>query len=166
MGEDFAPYLRDYHHNTMILNVKSERIEHRAFWRRSVRRGRCDYFFLDCSFPIQQLVRLGEHRIAVRFSEFEPIERAGPGQRGRLGVDRLFYEVAPGRSCVYARLEGRFQDLHRLAGLQGHDPAKIGEFARQLAPYEIAAVCKHPALWTEVMGPSSPCERQPASQNG
>ena len=28
-GEDFEEYLKRYHHGTMILNVKSERIEHR-----------------------------------------------------------------------------------------------------------------------------------------
>ena len=26
-GEDFEDYLKEYHHGTMILNVKSERIE-------------------------------------------------------------------------------------------------------------------------------------------
>ena len=28
-GEDFEEYLKAYHHGTMILNVKSERIEHK-----------------------------------------------------------------------------------------------------------------------------------------
>ena len=28
-GEDFEEYLKHYHHGTMILNVKSERIEHK-----------------------------------------------------------------------------------------------------------------------------------------
>lgn len=29
-GEDFEEYCKVYHHGTMILNVKSERIEHEA----------------------------------------------------------------------------------------------------------------------------------------
>ena len=29
-GEDFEDYLKEYHHGTMILNIKSERIEHKA----------------------------------------------------------------------------------------------------------------------------------------
>ena len=29
-GEDFEEYLKEYHHGTMILNIKSERIEHKA----------------------------------------------------------------------------------------------------------------------------------------
>ena len=29
-GEDFEEYCKVYHHGTMILNIKSERIEHKA----------------------------------------------------------------------------------------------------------------------------------------
>ena len=29
-GEDFEDYCKEYHHGTMILNIKSERIEHKV----------------------------------------------------------------------------------------------------------------------------------------
>ncbi|HEY2883239.1 MAG TPA: hypothetical protein VGJ15_12415, partial [Pirellulales bacterium] len=75
-GEDFADYLRHWRHRLMILNIKSERIEHRVL--ELVKQHQVqDYFFLDSSFPmIRQLARLGERRMAVRFSEFEPVEAA------------------------------------------------------------------------------------------
>src|SRR5207237_75233 len=75
-GEDFADYLRDYRHALAILNVKSEWVEPRVL--DLIREcGVGDYFFLDCSFPmIRWLVARGERKIAVRFSEFEPVESA------------------------------------------------------------------------------------------
>src|SRR5437016_354194 len=75
-GQDFADYLQHYRHGLMILNIKSERIEHRVLELVQAADIR-DYFFLDSSLPmIRALVRQGQHRIAVRFSEFEPIESA------------------------------------------------------------------------------------------
>lgn len=75
-GEDFEKYLKEYHHGTMILNVKSERIEYRILEllkTYSIRR----YFFLDCSFPmIRELCGMGERRIAVRVSEYEGMDTA------------------------------------------------------------------------------------------
>ncbi len=74
-GEDFHEFLVHYHHGTMILNIKSERIESRVL--NEIRRAGTvrDYFFLDCSFPmIRTLISQGERKIAVRFSEFEPAE--------------------------------------------------------------------------------------------
>lgn len=73
-GEDFETYLESYRHRTLILNIKSERIEWRVLDILQ-RRGISDYFFLDCSFPmIYQLSEKGEHRIALRFSEYEGLD--------------------------------------------------------------------------------------------
>ncbi|NOU87920.1 hypothetical protein GC102_19420 [Paenibacillus sp. LMG 31460] len=73
-GEDFEEYLKHYHHGTMILNIKSERIEWRVL--ELVKKYNIQkYFFLDCSFPmIVQLEKHGENNIALRFSEFEGID--------------------------------------------------------------------------------------------
>src|SRR5215470_14481721 len=61
-GEDFEEYLRHYHHALMILNIKSERIEHRVLELIHAV-GVSEYFFLDSSFPmIRTLVRQGEQR--------------------------------------------------------------------------------------------------------
>lgn len=73
-GEDFEEYLKHYKHGTMILNIKSERIEHRVLeliQKYNIK----DYFFLDSSFPmIYLLSKDGEKNIALRFSEFEGID--------------------------------------------------------------------------------------------
>jgi hypothetical protein len=73
-GEEFEKYLEYYNHGTMILNIKSERIEHKVLEllkKYNVKR----YFFLDSSFPmIYLLSKNGEQNIALRFSEFEGID--------------------------------------------------------------------------------------------
>ncbi|MEK3717807.1 hypothetical protein [Paenibacillus sp. FSL R7-0333] len=73
-GENLEDFLRNYQHGTLILNVKSERIEHRIL--ELVRKYSIpDYFLLDSSFPmIYLLSNLGEKNIALRFSEFEGID--------------------------------------------------------------------------------------------
>lgn len=73
-GEDFEDYLKHYAHGTMILNIKSERIEHRVLeliQKYNIRK----YFFLDSSFPmIHLLSKGGEKNMALRFSEFEGLD--------------------------------------------------------------------------------------------
>ena len=73
-GQKFEDYLRYYHHGLMILNVKSERIELRVLEllkKYNIQK----YFFLDSSFPmIVLLSEQGEHKIAMRFSEFEGLD--------------------------------------------------------------------------------------------
>ena len=73
-GEDFEDYLKHYHHGTLILNIKSERIEHRVL--ELIRKYQLkDYFFLDSSFPmIYLLSKEGESNIALRFSEYEGLD--------------------------------------------------------------------------------------------
>lgn len=73
-GEIFEEYLKHYHHQTMILNIKSEGIERRVLkliHKYQIKK----YFLLDCSFPmIFSLSQEGEKNIALRFSEFESIQ--------------------------------------------------------------------------------------------
>jgi len=73
-GENFEEYLKMYNHGTLILNIKSERVEFNILpllKKYDVK----DYFFLDSSFPmIYQLVLQGERNIAVRFSEYEGLD--------------------------------------------------------------------------------------------
>lgn len=73
-GEDFEEYLKYYEHGTMILNIKSERIEHKVLELMKKYHIK-KYFFLDSSFPmIHLLSKDGEKNIALRFSEFEGID--------------------------------------------------------------------------------------------
>ncbi len=70
-GENFEEYIKNYKHGTLILNIKSERIEWRVLDILK-KYNITDYFFLDSSFPmIYLLSEKGEKNIAVRFSEFE-----------------------------------------------------------------------------------------------
>ncbi|MBL0702943.1 MAG: hypothetical protein JJV95_03030 [Sulfurospirillum sp.] len=73
-GEDFEEYLKHYNNGTMILNIKSERIEHKVLeliGKYKIKK----YLFLDSSFPmIYLLSKNGEKNIALRFSEFEGID--------------------------------------------------------------------------------------------
>lgn len=147
-GEDFATYLQQYRHGTLILNIKSERIEHRVL--DAVRAaGITDYFFLDSSFPmIRTLVKAGEHRIAVRFSEYEPVESALAlaGQVDWVWVD--CFQKLPFDDRTYGLLKPHFKLCAVSPELQGRDVNTIADFRRQLADYPVDAVCtKRPDLW-------------------
>ncbi len=73
-GENFEDYLKAYKHGTMILNIKSERIELQILDLLE-KYDLKDYFFLDSSFPmIYNLMNKGERNIALRYSEFEGID--------------------------------------------------------------------------------------------
>lgn len=73
-GESFEDYLKHYNHGTMILNIKSERIEHKVLElikKYEIKK----YFFLDSSFPmIYLLSKSGEKNVALRYSEFEGLD--------------------------------------------------------------------------------------------
>jgi len=76
LGESFEKWLSAYRHGTLILNVKEEGLEDRLLSlmeKYSIR----DFFFLDQSFPfLIKTAKGGEHRCAVRVSEYESIESA------------------------------------------------------------------------------------------
>ena len=66
-GEDFEDYLKFYNHGTMILNIKSERIEIMTL-KLLKKYNIKNYFFLDSSFPmIHLLSKEGEKNFALRF---------------------------------------------------------------------------------------------------
>ena len=73
-GEDFEEFLKHYNHGTMILNIKSEGIEHKVkeyIHQYNIKK----YFFLDSSFPmIYLLSKNNEKNIALRFSEYEEMD--------------------------------------------------------------------------------------------
>lgn len=75
-GESFEKWLSCYKHGTLILNVKEEGLEARLI-ELMQKHGIDDYFFLDQSFPfLVKWSKAGEHRCAVRVSEFESVETA------------------------------------------------------------------------------------------
>ncbi|MDO8634254.1 MAG: hypothetical protein Q7K34_03090 [archaeon] len=75
-GELFEEYCTNYNHSLMVLNVKSEGIEEKVL-DTIKQHGIKNYFFLDITFPTMlKLSKKGEKNIAVRFSEYEPLENA------------------------------------------------------------------------------------------
>ena len=73
-GEYFEEYLKFYNHGTMILNIKSERVEFRVLELLKNSKVK-SFFFLDSSFPmIYLLSKENEKNIALRFSEFEGLD--------------------------------------------------------------------------------------------
>ncbi len=75
-GDYLESYLQNYHHNTLILNIKSERVELKCL-ELLKKYNINNYFFLDSSFPMIYLLNneYNNNNIACRFSEFEPIEQ-------------------------------------------------------------------------------------------
>ncbi len=149
-GEDFSDLLKQYHHGTMILNIKSERIEHRVL--EEIRRAGTvqDYFFLDSSFPmIRLLVKEGERRIAVRFSEYEPIEGvlALAGQIDWVWVD--CFTCNPLDDDSYRRIKAAGFKLCAVSPeLQKRPVEEIQAYRAGLARFPMDAICtKRPDLW-------------------
>jgi len=73
-GELFQEFLCNYRHKTIILNIKSERIEYEVLKLLDDFKV-TNYFFLDCSFPmIIELSNSGINNIAARISEYETVD--------------------------------------------------------------------------------------------
>ena len=74
-GENFDIYLSNYNHNTLILNIKSERIELECLELLN-KYNISNYFFLDSSFPMINLLnkKYNNNNIASRYSEYECLE--------------------------------------------------------------------------------------------
>jgi hypothetical protein len=143
--EDFLPRA---HGRPCILNVKCEGIEERV--RETARAsGIEDYFFLDLSVPAaMRLARAGETRIAVRYSEVEPIEAvlAWAGRARWVWID--CFTAYPGDAAAWDRLRRDFALCLVSPELQGH----VGDAAARLRDAARArvfdAVCtKDPAQW-------------------
>lgn len=126
-GENLKDYLKYYNHGTMILNVKSERIEFQVL--ELLKKYKVtDYFFLDSSFGmIYSLTKQGEKNMALRFSEFEGLDTI-LAMKGRLkwvwvdcftklSIDKNSFEIlkkAGFMLCLTSpELLGRPQDISR-----------------------------------------------------
>ncbi len=97
---------------------------------------------------IRQLVAADEHRVAVRFSEFEPVENALSlaGVVEWVWVD--CFTRMPLTPEIYRKLKAHFKLCAVSPELQGRAPETIAAYAVELAPYPMDAVCtKRPELW-------------------
>lgn len=142
-GEDFEEYLKVYHHGTMILNVKSERIEHKILElikNYDVK----SYFFLDSTFPMIKLLSdMGERNIALRFSEYEGIDtlEAMQGRVDWVWVD-TFTKLPLNREIASKIKKMGYKLCLVSPELQGQ-PEKINKYIDQIKESKIVidAIC-------------------------
>ncbi|MBF0239354.1 MAG: hypothetical protein HQM12_16760 [SAR324 cluster bacterium] len=147
-GEDFEEYIQNYNHRLLIANVKCEGLEQRVLDILNTHQIQ-NFFFLDLSFPaLIKLVRQGEHRIAVRVSEFEPLEQA-LALKGK--VDWVWVDCFtkfPLEVPTYQQLKPHFKLCLVSPELQGHPLDRIQEFKEYMNKMPFDAVCtKRPDLW-------------------
>jgi hypothetical protein len=147
-GIDFETFLKAYAHAFMIVNVKAEGLEE-AVLELLKKYAVKKYFFLDLTFPaLVKLAKKGKKNIAVRFSEYEPLEQclAVAGLVDWVWVD--CFQKMPLTSATYAALRRHFRICLVSPELQHHPAERIVEFKKQLAGMPVDAVCtKRPDLW-------------------
>ena len=155
-GESFDEWINAYQHGTLILNVKEEGLESRLIAHMQSQ-GIADYFFLDQSFPfLVKWSKAGEHRCAVRVSEFESIETALTlsGKVDWVWVDCFTKFPLSDDDAVRLRNAG-FKLCLVSPELQGRDaeieiPALVSLLREQ--NIESDAVCtKRPDLWEKMV---------------
>jgi hypothetical protein len=150
-GESFEEWIASYRHGLLILNVKEEGLEDRLLDLMN-KHSIVDFFFLDQSFPfIVKTTKGGEHRSAIRVSEFESIETALSlcGKVQWVWVD--FFTRFPLDHEMFHRLKSAGFSICLVSPeLQGYDEACIAALQKILKHERIApdAVCtKQPGLW-------------------
>ncbi len=75
-GESLIDFLDEYHHGTLVLNIKETGVE-KTVLEEIQKRNISSYFLLDVEMPyLIKATMKNQKNIAVRFSEFEPIENA------------------------------------------------------------------------------------------
>ena len=143
LGEDFEEYLKEYNHGTIILNIKSERIELKVLeliQKYNVK----EYFFLDSSFPmIKFLSDKSEKNIALRYSEYEGIDTLEKmkGKVEWIWVDCFTY--LPINNEIYKKIKNMGYKLCLVSPeLQGQ-PEKIEKYAEQIKEEKVVfdAIC-------------------------
>ncbi|NOI30700.1 hypothetical protein [Vibrio coralliilyticus] len=150
-GESFEAYLKKYNHGTMILNIKSERIEHDIL--RKIKGLPFNYFFLDSSFPmIKLLSELGEENIAVRFSELEGLDtiRNLAGRVNWIWVD--CFTRFPLTPEIYKELKSLNYKICIVSPELQAQPDKLEEYAdymkrNHLVPDAICSKIKFKETW-------------------
>jgi hypothetical protein len=141
-GERFRDWLKGYQHALCIFNVKCDGLEDAILEQARGVVG--DYFFLDCANPtLVKLLRRGERKVAVRYSEFEPVESclAFAGQADWVWAD--CFTRQPFDAASYAKLKPHFKLCLVSPELQGHGRAAIPRYRQQLKDLgvELDAVC-------------------------
>lgn len=157
--QKFEDYLKQWRHEgPMILNIKTEGIEKACIELMNNYQIK-NWFFLDLSMPVfvsytnyvsaHDKGKFFPENMAVRFSEYEPIEYAlsFAGKVGWVWIDCFTY--LPLEKFVYKQLKDRgFKICLVSPELQKHSLMRIKDFKKQCEGLDIDAVCtKRPDLW-------------------
>ena len=143
LGENFEDYLKEYNHGTMILNIKSERIELRIL-ELLKKYNIKNYFFLDSSFPMIKLLSdKGEKNIALRYSEYEGLDTLEKmqGKVNWVWVD--CFTMLPINNEIYRKIKDMGYKLCLVSPeLQGQ-PERLKLYAKQIEGEKIKfdAIC-------------------------
>ena len=140
-GEKLADLLEVCGDRLVIFNVKCDGLEERIRDLATQHRI-AQWFFLDCAAPtLVRLTRQGELRVAVRYSEFEPIEAAlaFAGRAQWLWID--CFTRLPLDAERFHRLHAHFRICLVSPELQKHPRAWIGDFRKQIEGLPVDAVC-------------------------
>ncbi|KEY91495.1 hypothetical protein CF67_15010 (plasmid) [Candidatus Photodesmus blepharus] len=150
----FKDFLSCYKHKTIILNIKSEGIEYRVIQllkKYSIH----DYFFLDSSFPMMEsLSKIKEKKIAVRFSEYEPIEFINAARRiaswvwvdcfTKFPLDKRTFDFFKSIGLKVCVVSPELQDQPEKIRLYAHYMVKNG-----IQPDAICSKVHNYVLWSE-----------------
>ena len=147
-GEDFEAFLQEYKHAFIILNIKSEGIEEKTLQLINKHNIK-EYFLLDITFPqVVKLSKAGNKNIAIRFSEYEPIEQALrlKGLVNWVWID--CFNDLPLNEKTYLGLKKYFKICIVSPELQKHSTDTIPELKKILSKCAVDAICtKVPELW-------------------
>lgn len=149
IGENFEEFLQHYSHKFIILNTKCEGMEDEIL-NLMEKYKIDDYFFLDLSLPfLIKYSKKGIKKIAVRFSEYEPLEFV---MKFKDMVDWVWIDCfsdLPLNKDNYTELKKYFNLCIVSPELQGYSTDRIKEFVKKLKGMKIDAVCtKRPDLWS------------------
>jgi hypothetical protein len=147
-GPTIEEYFSHIGRRPCILNVKCEGIESRV-QATAQECGIEDYFFLDLSVPAAvKLARAGERRLAVRYSEYEPVESVMTWRDVADWVWVDCFSRYPADAADWQRIAGAFRVCLVSPELQGHDEAIAAGLRRDIEGLPFDAVCtKVPDVW-------------------
>lgn len=147
-GPSVDEYLSRVGPRPCIFNIKCEGIEEYVA-RCAARHAVTQFFFLDCSVPAAiKLWKKGERRIAVRWSEHEPLEAvlAWRDKADYCWVD--CFSRFPGDHEDWRIVSNAFRVCVVSPELQGHDAGAFDALRSQIPEDCSVSVCtKRPELW-------------------
>jgi hypothetical protein len=148
-GPTIEAYFPHIHKRPCIFNIKTEGIEARVR-ELAAKHGIDDWFMLDCSVPAAvKLARMGETRIAVRYSEMEPVEGvlAWKGRAQWVWVD--CFERFPTEEPAWSAIAEAFKICIVSPELQSHKDEASARLRASLQGRRVDAVCtKTPDRWS------------------